>query len=430
MKDELAEGRWDPSTPAVLFNLVRNPFQHGSLGITRSLGRLGVPVHTITYDDRAPAGLSRYVSRRFVADLEDASEDDVVRYLLGVGEQLGERAVIFPTDDVAALLVHVHADALRDSFLFPEQPRGLPLQLSAKREMYSLCLKYDVPTPDTRVPEDADHAISIARDLGYPVVIKGASSWTAHFESGPIEIFIASDERELRAQLPVIFGRAAPNVIFQEYIPGSPRSVWMFNGYFDSESECRFGITGRKIRQHPPHSGVTTLGICEMNEAVDELTTRFMKDVGYRGILDIGYRYDARSGEYKLLDVNPRVGGSFRLFVGRDGMDVVRAQYLDLTGQRVPTSVPDWGRKWLVDNYDPLSTYRYIRRNELTARDWLRSFRNTQEAAWYSSDDLRPFFAMSRRLLGRVAEKIRTGDGSPMASFPHTQDGSARSQQR
>jgi predicted ATP-grasp superfamily ATP-dependent carboligase len=380
---------------------------------------MGVPVHTITYDERAAAARSRYVGRRFVEDMQDLTETEAVERLITVGEKLDRPAVIYPTDDVAALLVHVHADDLRRYFLFPDQPKGLPLNLSSKWEMYRLCLEHGIPAPETRAPADQDEALATAREFGYPIVVKGASSWAAHFETGPIELLIAQDEAELKKHLPTMFGRPDPNVIFQRYIPGTPESVWMFNGYFDAESHCCFAITGKKIRQHPPHSGVTTLGICEMNETVDELTTRFMKEIGYRGILDIGYRYDATTGEYKLLDVNPRVGGSFRLFVGRDGLDVVRAQYLDLTGQRVPTSPPAWGRKWLVDNYDPLSTYRYYRDGELRAGQWLRSFRHTEEAAWLSLKDPVPFTAMSWRLAGRAIGKLRTGNKSTIPTFPH-----------
>ena len=63
-----------------------------------------------------------------------------------------------------------------------------------------------------------------------------------------------------------------------------------------------------------------------------------MKEVGYRGILDIGWRYDARDDRYKLLDVNPRLGASFRLFVGKGGMDVLdgsRPVRAEATGARL-----------------------------------------------------------------------------------------------
>src|SRR5216683_4807846 len=116
-----------------------------------------------------------------------------------------------------------------------------------------------------------------------------------------------------------------------------PDTGWIFNGYFNRKSECLIGFTGKKIRQCPVHTGSTSLGICLANEEVENTTKRFMKSIGYRGILDIGYRYDARDGTFKVLDVNPRIGATFRLFVDANGMDVVRALYLDLTEQPVPS---------------------------------------------------------------------------------------------
>src|SRR5208283_6120920 len=126
--------------------------------------------------------------------------------------------------------------------------------------------------------------------------------------------------------------------MFQEYIPGGDDSVWMFNGYFNENSDCLFAITGKKIRQAPVYIGYTSLGICLKNEVVDETTRRFTKEISYRGILDIEYRYDARDKQYKVLDINRRIGSTFRLFVSQDGLDVARAAYLDLTGQPVPSS--------------------------------------------------------------------------------------------
>ena len=72
------------------------------------------------------------------------------------------------------------------------------------------------------------------------------------------------------------------------------------------------------------------------------------------------------TASYKLLDVNPRIGGTFRLFVGPDGTDVLRALYLDLTGQAIPpTSEPD-GRRWIVEPQDLISSLAYRRRGDIT----------------------------------------------------------------
>ncbi|HET7227057.1 MAG TPA: hypothetical protein VFJ55_00325 [Chthoniobacterales bacterium] len=113
-----------------------------------------------------------------------------------------------------------------------------------------------------------------------------------------------------------------PGLILQEYIAGGDATVWMFNGYFNEESECLFGATGRKLRQFPAHRGSTSQGISEKNEAVEAQTARLMKAVRYRGPLDMGYRFDARDGQYKLLDVNRGIGSTFRLFAAENGLDV------------------------------------------------------------------------------------------------------------
>ena len=119
-----------------------------------------------------------------------------------------------------------------------------------------------------------------------------------------------------------------------------------------------------------------------------------MKAIGYQGILDIGYRYDRRDGQYKVLDVNPRIGCTFRLFTTTNGMDVARALYLDLTGQPVaPGQIAD-GRKWIVEDFDLLSAIRSRRDGALKLKDWVNSFRGVEETACFALDDPLPFLLM------------------------------------
>jgi len=124
-----------------------------------------------------------------------------------------------------------------------------------------------------------------------------------------------------------------------------------------------------------------------------------MTDVGYRGIVDMDYRHDARDDTYKLLDVNPRIGASFRLFATRENVDVVRALHLDLTGRRVPANT-DWERrKWLVEPLDLATVAKMWHERTLRLTDWVRSYRGVEEYAWLARDDPRPFAAMVMRSL-------------------------------
>ena len=131
-----------------------------------------------------------------------------------------------------------------------------------------------------------------------------------------------------------------------------------------------------------------------------------MKALGYRGILDIGYRYDARDSSYKLLDANPRLGATFRLFVAENGMDVVRAQYLHFTEQPIPACSVSDGRKWIVEDEHLISCIRYYRDGELTLSDWLACYTGIQECAWFAADDIKPFLRMCSSFSVRPFRKI------------------------
>jgi hypothetical protein len=119
-----------------------------------------------------------------------------------------------------------------------------------------------------------------------------------------------------------------------------------------------------------------------------------MKAIGYQGILDIGYRYDRRDGQYKVLDVNPRIGCTFRLFTATNGMDVARALYLDMTGQPVAPAQAAEGRKWIVEDFDLFSALRSMRHRTLKLNEWVRTLRGIQEAACFALDDPLPFLLM------------------------------------
>lgn len=395
----------DTSTPIVILQFSPYHLLHGGLGIARTAGRLGIQVYWIDGGAWAPAALSRYVRGRFFLDVREPAHVLIER-LLGYCRWIGGRPILIPIDDMASDFVDEQAAALREHFLFPEQPPGLAQTLSNKREMYFLCKKTGVPTPEVAFPRSRDEVADFGGDATYPVVLKRIA-WLPEHRDQMKSVSIVENRKELLEEYETMAAPGKPNVMLQEYIPGGPESVWMFNGYFAKNSECLAAFTGKKIRQAPPFTGATALGICLQNETVEKTTLEFMRKIGYRGIVDMGYRYDQRDGQYKLLDVNPRLGATFRLFVDSNGMDVVRALYLDLTGQPVQRGVPCEGRKWIVEQSDLMSSLQYVYMGRLTPVEWVRSLRGIEEAAWFASDDPMPFAAMGWTSLVKAGRRLR-----------------------
>ncbi len=393
----------DTSVPVVVLKLNH----HGGLGTARSLGRLGVFVYGISSTSWAPGLYSRYCRGRFVWDVDGIRPDETAQYLLSVAKMIGGRSILIHNTDEMAMLLADYAPVLRRWYDFPYLSPHLVRALINKREMYLLAKKHDIPTAETDVPRSREDVEAYLEHANFPVMLKGIYSGSSQLRTGK-RMFIAKTKRELLYLYDRYEDPSNPIFMLQEFIPGGEDSVWMFNGYFNERSECLFGITGRKIRQMPAYTGATSLGICVRNEAVEETTKFFMERIGYKGILDIGYRYDRRDGKYKVLDINPRIGTTFRLFTGADGLDVVRAEYLDLTGQEIPESHAVDGRKWFVEDSDLISSVRYFLDKRLSLRQYLASFRGIREAAWFAHDDPLPFFVMNVELAHKVPRLLRS----------------------
>jgi len=398
--------RLETTTPVVILKMTTNLVQHGVLGILRSAGRWGIPVHWVHNEGAAPAARSRHLTAAHPLPPGPATADRWAEHLAGVGGAIGGRPVLVATDDPSTALVAEHREQLEPVYRFPMPPEGLVGSLVDKRRLHQLCLETGVPTPDASFPEQPEDLEGYAATGAFPVVVKriGEPGATDDETLPSVTVVRAPDElRALARRLPEAAVRSA---MLQEYIPGGARSVWMFDGYFGADSACLAAYTGRKLRQHPTHTGMTSLGVCEHNAAVIEATERLMRRIGYRGIVDMGYRHDARDGRYKLLDVNPRIGSTFRLFVDAAGTDVLRALYLDMTGQPRPQRAPvREGRRWVVEHHDLAEAAAAVRRREMSPGAWLGSLRAVREAAWFSPTDPLPAAALAvafaRRGVGR-----------------------------
>ena len=376
-------------SPVVILRLQPTRYPYVCANIARTLGHLGADVHLLHADARGPDSRSRWL-RRSIRLRRAGSE---VETLLSLCSTLapGSLPILIAVDDPAALFIDEHADALAAAYLFPRQPTGLVRTLSDKGKLHELCATLGVPTPWVRIVDSQQALTEAATSLDYPVVLKVADPTRRRTRSTAI----TSSPAELRAYArDMQAGPDSTNLLVQQYVPGGATDAWIFGGYFGQASDLRYGGTGRKLRQYPAEAGVTSLGVCEANERIYALTRQLATATGYRGLIDIDFRHDPRDDEFKVLDVNPRVGHQFRLFTSASGDDVVSALYRDMLGRPLDSEAPVTGRRWIVENYDLRSAIPEIARGELSVPRWVDSLRGISEAAWFAWDDLGPFAAM------------------------------------
>ncbi|TXS57860.1 ATP-grasp domain-containing protein [Streptomyces sp. t39] len=389
----------DPAVPALVLRLDRNPFHHGTLGAVRSLGRAGVEVHAVVESARSPVARSRHLHRAHPRPPGAPEPDALVRTLLAVADRIGRPAVLVPMDDLGAIRVAEHADALAGRYLLPAQPPGLPGRLADKAELAKVCAEAGIPHPDTFVPASAAEAADTVRRIGVPLVAKWSRPWLLDPATGLRSTSLVASPAAA-ARLYERRTAAGSTLLLQRYLPERPHSDWFFHGCFGAGAVCLHGGTGRKELSWPPRTGLTALGRWKAEETVTTAALRLARHTGYQGILDLDFRRDTGGG-CLLLDANPRPGAQFRLFTGEDGLDVVRALHLDLTGRPVPPSAGRPGRVFVAENYALLSAFASAR----PGRGVRLRARRGVETAWFARDDPAPFAAMAGAWLGRGLAK-------------------------
>jgi len=394
--------KFSGAAPVLIFKMGRYPLSHGTLGAVRSLGRAGVPVHAICEDRFVPYTFSRYLSSPILLPTTPREEgaaallDDLTR----TAKALGTKSILLSTDDEAAIFVAEHAAELRHDFILPSVDPGLPRALASKRGLSLLCRQHNVAMPATYFAKSIEDVLAFAETADFPIVVKNSEPWVRITAPAVRATTIV----ESRGDLVSLASKwtTDPQVVLQEYIPKAYAEDWIFHGYFDGASEPVVAFTGLKERSWPPYAGVTASAIAWPNPDLAKIATDFCRTIGYRGIVDMDWRLDLRDNRYKLVDFNPRLGANFRLFVSEAAIDVVRAQYLDLTGQTVPISAQVFGRRFIVENLNLAS--RIAGAPDRTIKGMHAS--GTPEFAWFAADDPLPFLAMALRFCGQVALRL------------------------
>jgi D-aspartate ligase len=374
------------------------------LAVMRSLRPLGARVY-------APATrrISLWKMSRYFAGTLDIGEDGspsrsrpdaTVEQLLDAGRALGGDVVLIPCSDEWAMFVARYADRLAQTFRFSHLRDGLAEQLGDKQQLLSLARERGVGVPDSVLPADHSDAVRLAPSLQYPVVIK-----TATTRSEGNQFAVVADEEELISNLDHMDDPG--NLICQRLVPGGDGDGWLFNGYFDAQSRCIARFSGQKLRQWPARRGITVLAQSNRNPELEEIAAGFLSSIGYRGAVDLDFMRDPRDGTYNLLDVNPRLGGVFRLFEDEHGLDTARAMYLDLIGAKVMQVGQRQGRRIVVEGGYVVATLKLSRAGLITPWRVVREVHQAEMGTFRLTDPMPFMVHMTNTIRVHAGARLR-----------------------
>jgi D-aspartate ligase len=313
------------------------------LAAIRSLGRHGVRALAVDHRPWALGFRSRYATPVAAPD-PVADEDGFVAALARLGKTLVGPVPAFATHDE-----HVNVLARRQADIGPAfrpcTPEWDVLEaIQSKRHQLEVAADAGVPVPGTRHPRSAAEARAAAEELGYPVLVK---------PSDPVGFKRMYNRQAFRcqsgAEVETAYAQAeAFTPMVQEYLPGGDEELYTLGSYLTADGQALGIFTGRKLRQTRQHMGVCRVAEAVWVPEVAEHGLALLRALRFRGISQVEFKRDPRTGEYKLIEVNPRLWQWHGLATAC-GVDLTHIAYLDLVGRPpAPARMTNEGRRWAI----------------------------------------------------------------------------------
>ncbi len=368
-----------------------------ALGAVRSLGRHGISVWVLS-DNETLATYSRYVRRSF--RFPDSGESEQLNCLFELGAHYSlDGWALFPTDDeVAALLARNH-DVLEQRFRVTVPPWQTLKWAYDKRLTHRLAERAGVAYPWTMYPRsraDLEQA-----DLVYPVILKPAIK-RGRNPFYRARAWAVRNRDELLARYDAAARVADPEVIMvQELIPGNGESQFSYAA-LAVEGYPIVSLVARRTRQYPLDFGRSSSYVETIDEPeVDKMARALLTALSFTGLVQVQFKRDPRNGQFKLLDINPRIWGSHTLS-RRFGGDFPYLLWRLIHNEPVPEVRVPAGIHWVRAASDLRAGVIQIWNGQISPSDYVRSLQRPLECAILASDDPLPA-VMEIPLLFRLA---------------------------
>ena len=191
-----------------------------------------------------------------------------------------------------------------------------------------------VPGSDGPLGEDPDENIRIARDIGYPIIIKAAGGGggrgmrVVHAEASLIAAITVT-----KAEARAAFGN---DVVYMEKFLEKPRHVefqLLADGHGNAihlgERDCSMQRRHQKVIEEAPAPGITE----EQRNRIGERCVKACEELGYRSAGTFEFLYE--DGEFYFIEMNTRLQVEHPVTEMITGIDIVREQLLIAAGEKL-----------------------------------------------------------------------------------------------
>lgn len=367
------------------------------LGIIRSLGKRGIPVIGIDSESDY-ASSSKYCKTIYCKNVNDYS---LVETLLTIGRSLKTKGVLFCASDLSLLIVSRYREELENYYSFVLPPHDVIDTLLNKMLFYQFAQKHQFSVPKTIETNNKKEVEESAHILSFPCVIKPQirdSYWCEHVPEKVLYVKSPEKYSYLFSNYQ-IYDRP---LIIQEWIEGNDEDVYFCLAYINRNLEPLATFTGRKIRQYPPLTGVTSVAQGIKEPFIEQESLRLLRLAGCVGICSVEYKFCKKEKLYKITE--PTVGRTDlqEALSVKSGIDIPYIAYLDALGKNLkPTRIFIEGLKWINETLEIYHISNQLKLSKYNIINLLASYRGRQGYALLDIHDPIPFLAFMGQIIRR-----------------------------
>jgi predicted ATP-grasp superfamily ATP-dependent carboligase len=383
------------------------------LAIIRALGARGIPVVGLTYGRGQIAQSSRYLQET-VRAADPAKDEPAFIACLIRAAQLGLRdAVLFPSDDASLVAIARHRQSLAKYFRIVAEHWELVQALIEKHRTYAIAHDAGVPYPKLQMVQDPSAAVSFAREIGYPCLLKLSVSHL-FFKRFGCKMLMLHSEAELVSGVRRVSGYGG-GLMLCEFIPGPDSCGANYNSFCVGGRPLQ-EFTAQKVRLKPTFIGFPTVARSAYIREVQEAGRRMAAALQLNGFSCMEFKRDVRDGVYKLMEVNARhiYSGSLATACG---IDFPYLSYRAARGMALPPARVEPAPElfWIDEERDVLGTLHALWRDPRGAREHLAPYLRRKVCAVTSLSDPKPALSLFKASLGRAFKRIRAPLPGPAA---------------
>ncbi|MEG0008581.1 acetyl-CoA carboxylase biotin carboxylase subunit [Aeromonas lusitana] len=197
-----------------------------------------------------------------------------------------------------------------------------------------------VPGSDGPVDNDAKRNATIAKRIGYPVIIKAAGG------GGGRGMRVVRNEAELAGAIALTKSEAGQffknDMVYMEKYLENPRHIEIQvladgqgTALYLGERDCSMQRRHQKVVEEAPAPGITE----EMRKFIGERCVRACLEIGYRGAGTFEFLYE--NGEFYFIEMNTRIQVEHPVTEMVTGVDLIKEQLRIAAGQPLSITQQD-----------------------------------------------------------------------------------------